>query len=137
MPDEANDEYSRRASNLVLDYLRNHAKQGQLDPKLLEELGRTPEQVKKLMERLEKYQADAAKDPNLLSPEEAARMREFEESVRRQRLQAATFERSTTGTRKDPRAVFQGDRGKVPPEYREQYEAYLRSVLQDSEPRAE
>lgn len=135
-PDEANEAYARKATNLVLDYLREQSQQGELDPKLLEDLGRTPEEMKKLMSRLEELRDSSNKSPEALSPEEAERLRAFEESVRRQRIDQATFKRGSTGTRTDPRAVFQRDRAPVPPEYEELYKAFVESV-QGQRPRSD
>jgi hypothetical protein len=81
------------------------------------------------MSRLEKYRDASAKSPDALSPEEAAERRRFEELMRRQRVEQS-FERGAIGTETDPRAVFQRDRGRIPPEYREQYEAFVKSLQQ-------
>jgi hypothetical protein len=124
--DAANLEHARKATNLVLTRLKEQLERGEVDQKLLDELGWKD---RKDLERLVKFLDQGLnnrEDDN--SPEALAREQQFEELLKSLRLGNETGSRSGgAGTTRRVRAV--GDRNvPVPPEYRKIFESYTRSL---------
>lgn len=123
--DEADLEAAKKATNLVLRKLEDEISRGEVDQKLLEELGWTEEQIRRFTERLKK-----SLEPRELPDDAAARarQRQFEETLKSLNFQSRGTKRSGETIKK--RATEEvGPRRTAPPaEYREYYEAFTRSL---------
>jgi len=130
--DEANLEFARKASNLVLQRLKGQLERGEVDQELLDELGwKDKQDVEKLVKYLEKG-LNARDDDS--SPEAIARRLQFEETLKSLRLGNETGRRE--GGEGRTRAIRQMNTRNVPvpPEYRKLYESYTRSLSKQGDP---
>ena len=124
--DEANLEYAKQASNLVLQKLKKDQARGEVDPKLLEELGWTKEDLARFTKRLEEQLQQTPSEED--SPAATAQRLQFEEMLKTIGLSGKTQKR-TYDPSKTSRVGEVGARNiPVPREYRELYEAYTRSL---------
>ncbi len=124
-PEAPNLEFTKRAVNLVLRRLEKDLQRGKVDRKLLEELGWTEQDVRRFVERI-REQLRASEHAQ--TPEELARKRQFEEMLRQLSLRTRGAQRRDAGVRKRQIENIQSRRAPVPPEYRELYEAFTRSL---------
>lgn len=124
-PDEANLDYNRRAAELVLQRLKDDLNNDTVDPKLLEELGWTPEQLARFTERLAKQLEKPADE---LSPLDEARRKQFEETLKSLNLKDGTAQRS--GEKSPQRELEQtgARRAPVPQDYKAAAEAFTKSL---------
>lgn len=124
-PEAANLEDARKATNLVLKKLKGDLERGEVDAELLKELGWTKERMTQFVQRLEKQLQDTGEDN---SPEAVARRLQFEETLKNQQLSTQT--KARRGEKKHERRTLSTDGRSVtvPPDYREQWEAYSRSL---------
>lgn len=128
--DEANLDYARQATDLVLEYLKDQ--KNQRDGDLLDKLGWSPEDLEKFRQRWEQMKRDAGRN----DPVGVSAQRELDEVLRslgltptRDRLQAARSRNDSIQVRNT------GRRSKPPASYRERYERFLKSISnQDSSP---
>jgi hypothetical protein len=125
--EEANLDYGKEAADLVLRRLEKDLKRGEVDENLLKELGWTQEDTRRFAERLRNRLEPATSDA---TPQERARRRQFEETLKSLNLKSVGSKRTGEGVRRsgDPAGSFGGKRLPVPPEYREAYDAYTRSL---------
>ncbi len=133
--EQANLEFARKATNLVLNRLKDQLSRGEVDQELLDELGwKDRKDVEKLVNFLDKG-LNGGDDDN--SPEAIARRLQFEETLKSLRLGNASGRRAggSGTTRQVPQ--YQGKNIPVPPEYRKQYESYTRSLSKQSEAAAD
>ena len=127
IPDEANLEYAQKATDLALDYLRHKP----ADPELLDRLGWTAEELKAFQDRWESMRRQTQQAG---APGQQARQQLADQlqglGLRPDRGQ---IRRSRAG--KEARQVLRqsGADGAIPPEYREQYRAFLKSVAPTEE----
>ncbi|MGE5195327.1 MAG: hypothetical protein ACM3U2_22770 [Deltaproteobacteria bacterium] len=132
--DEANLEHARKATNLVLTRLKEQLDRGEVDQKLLEELGWKD---RKDLDRLVKFLDQGLNnrdDDN--SPDALARKQQFEEVLKSLRLGNETGSRSGgAGTTRRIHALDTRN-VPVPPEYRRLYESYTRSLSKNPDPAA-
>jgi collagen type III alpha len=122
---QANLDYAKKATNLVLDRLEGQLKRGKIDKKIEEEMGWDKDQVRRFVERMRK-EAQAAEDPN--APGSEARRAQFEETLRAMGGPSATRRHSNQSLPKSNDNEIGGTRSQAPPEYRDLYEAYTRSL---------
>lgn len=123
--EKANEEFARKASNLVLKKLRKELDRGEVDQQLLDELGWTKEDMEKFVKRLESQLQDPGEDD---SPEAAARRRQFEETLKTLGLSAKTRKRAVASG-KTTRVNEIGTRKVAPPpEYQELFEEYTKEL---------
>ena len=123
--EKANEEFARKASNLVLKKLRKDLDRGEVDQNLLDELGWKQEDMERFVQRLEKQLADTNDDT---SPESVARRRQFEETLKTLGLSSKTKLRKAAGG-KPTRVNELGDRKIAPPpEYQELFEEYTKDL---------
>lgn len=123
--EKANEEFARKASNLVLKKLRKDLDRGEVDQQLLDELGWTKEDMEKFVKRLEQQLQDPGEDD---SPEAAARRRQFEETLKTLGLSAKTKKRAVASG-KTTRVNEIGTRKIAPPpEYQELFEEYTKEL---------
>lgn len=116
---------AKQAADLVLKKLENDLERGEVDEKLLKELGWTEEQMRAFADRMRR-QLEAER--NELTPEEQIKQRQFEEMLKSIDFDNRGAERSGAG---QPIRPVQGiGRGKrTPPlEYKPAFEQFLREV---------
>lgn len=124
-PDKANLEYTKKAAELVLKRLEDQLDRGDVDDELLRELGWTKGDLERFTERL---RDQLYEEPGELTPESAARQRQFEETLRSFEIDAPGTRRADTYDRKQSRGGAAVRRIPVPAQYRERFEAFTRSV---------
>ena len=125
--DEAHLEDARKAADLVLTRLHRELKRGEVDRQLLEDLGWTEADLRRFAQRL-RNNLQADRQPSDDSPESLARRKQFEEMLRSMNLKSrGTFRRGRSD--RDDTIDGTGPRqSQPPPEYRETFRAYKRSL---------
>lgn len=121
-----NPEYARRSTDLVLDALKNQRETP--DPELLDELGWTADQYRRFIDRWEQAR-------RLADSGDAAAQRDFEESLRSLGLRPPqTNQTRKLESRSDDLGTLRdaGSRVPPPPQFREAFEAFRRTVNQPS-----
>jgi hypothetical protein len=114
--DAANLEYARQATDLVLDYLADQ--QDKPDPRLLEKLNWTPEELRQFLSNWRRFKQDAR---------EEAGQRKVEDRLRGLGLQPREGKLREGGTGSEQRLGGLSESGAqvpAPPEYREQFDAF-------------
>ncbi|MFO0917080.1 MAG: hypothetical protein U0872_02055 [Planctomycetaceae bacterium] len=130
-PEEANLEYNRQAAELVLQRVRDDLNNDRVDPKLLDDLGWTPDQLKRFTDRLAKQLEKSAGE---LTPQDEARRRQFEEMLKSLDLKSGGAKRS--GENSPNREIDQSGvrRAPVPQDYKASWEAFTRSLSKANRP---
>ncbi|MBI5761639.1 MAG: hypothetical protein HZA46_24280 [Planctomycetales bacterium] len=123
--EQANLDYARKATNLVLQRLKEQLERGDVDQQLLDELGWTKEDAEKFAKRLEQ-QLNAPRDTT--SPEAEARQKQFEELLKSLTVNSSTFRREGDAKRQRRTQQNETRRLTLPPEYRELGEAYTKGL---------
>ncbi len=121
---EADLEAAKKATNLVLRKIRDDMKRGEVDQKLLDELGWTENEMKKFLERMQ----NSLQPTDLDSPAARARQRQFEETLKSLNLKSSASRRSGEAIKKRATEEIGPRRTPTPAEYREYYEAFTRSL---------
>ena len=124
-PEEANEEFNKEAANLVLKRLKKNLERGEVDQELLDDLGWTPEQLEKFVDRMQK---ELEAKPDDASPQEKARQRQFEEMLKNLNLSEKTQRRDDTNKEKQGGEGIGSVRRPPPPEYRELFESYTKGL---------
>ncbi|MFN0198050.1 MAG: hypothetical protein ACKVT0_14990 [Planctomycetaceae bacterium] len=124
--EEANLEDKEKAVNLVLKQLEDQLKRGDVDPQLLKELGWTEEQMHKFVERLQQQMQQI--DDESQKPEDVARRIQFEEMLKNLDATGQAQKRTGENVKKTIGNEIGPRRLDVPPEFREAYEAYTKSL---------
>ncbi len=121
--DDANLEYARKQTDLVLDKLADQMKKKRVDEGLLKDLGWSEADLKKFIERWQQRKAAAEKNDEA---GETAR-RELDDALRSLGLRRGELEQNAV--RKDTlRDLREGYRGPVPTEYKDRLRAYNQGV---------
>ena len=117
---EANQAYARKATDLALEYLKNQRENP--DPKLLKELGWTPEELNAFVNRWEALKRDAKENP--------ARRQELDSTLESLGLRPARDIKRRTTTRSDGAGGNQdaGNRSAPPASYQDQINAFRKGV---------
>ena len=123
--EEANPEFTKEAANLVLKRLKDELARGEVDQELLDELGWTPEQMKKFADRMQQQLEDKGEDNSLKAQ---AQRRQFEEMLRNLDVTSKTQRRNDTNKDKQVGEGVGTVRRPPPPEYREWVESYTKSL---------
>lgn len=120
--DEANLEYTRKQTDLVLDKLDDQLDKGDVDEQMLDELGWSEDDLRKFVNRWRKLRADAER-PGAASAQE-------ELDARLRSLGGSLGPKSGTTKRKqdDFRDLREGYQNKVPLKYRDRLKAYTEGV---------
>ncbi len=126
---QANLDYAKKATDLVLEHLEDQLKRGQVDKKVEEELGWTKDQVRQFVERMRR-QSQAADDPT--SPAAEARRLQFEETLKSLNLHSPAKARSSQAVPKTNDAEIESKRSIPPPEYRDIYNAFTKSLAKQA-----
>lgn len=123
--DAANEQYAREATELAIRRLKDQLQRDQVDQKLLDELGWDADRLKKFVDQMERALRDPGEDQ---SPAAVQRRRQFQTTLENLKLPQAEGTRKGTSTR-TTRAQETGGRFlEPPPEYRDQFEAYTKSL---------
>jgi hypothetical protein len=125
--DDPNIEYAKKATDLALEYLKDQ--QTQPDQELLDRLGWTQEDVQKFVQRWEQMKREAAGRDNRAQP---AR-RQLDDALRSLGLGPGSDRLRQGEGRKDGMRGMResGSRTRLPAEYRDLYDAYLRSAARN------
>lgn len=130
LADDPNLEYSRKATDLVLDYLENQLKQDELSREVQEQLpGWTKDDIQQLVDRA-RTREEAAKG----GPESSAAKKEFEDWLRSLGLKKNSGRGVTqqSGAKDDTQSGLRQTRGaKAPAEYADQVEAYKKGLSRE------
>jgi hypothetical protein len=120
--DAVNMDYARRATDLVLDYLRDQ--RDKPDRELLDDLGWTPDDLRAFLERWEKLKTR--------SREDAGARRELDESLRSLGLTPAPDrKRAGSAASDDVRGMREsGIQSAPPPSYQEQFRQFMKGAGQ-------
>ena len=129
---EANLEYARKATDLILNRLQGQLSRGKVDESLLKELGWTKDEVRRFVERMRR-QAQSEQGGN--TPADEARRLQWEETLRSLELKQSPRSRSGIGVKKVGGLEIEGRRSVPPPEFRELYDAYTKSLSNSQTPR--
>jgi hypothetical protein len=124
-------QFNRKAVDLSLRHLENQLKRGEVDKELLEKLGWTEEQARRFAERM-REQLQSTEQPKTAADE--ARRLQFEETLRSLDLRPKTARRTTAKLPKSDASEIQGKRSLPPPEWRQLYNAYTRSLSKQQAP---
>ncbi|MEX0614241.1 MAG: hypothetical protein WD738_18010 [Pirellulales bacterium] len=121
--DEANLEYARKQTDLVVEKLADQLKRQRVDERLLDELGWSEEDLRRFVERWQSRKEAAQRDDQA---GETAR-RDLDEALRSLGLRRGPLRQ---GPLKEDtlRDLREGYRGAVPPEYQEQLRAYNQGI---------
>lgn len=124
--DPANLEYKRRATELVLDKLKDQLDRNQVDPELLKKMNWTQDDLRKFVSRWDKMKAEAKEDAR-----GQERMREALERLNLKRRGVAIEQRSAQG---DDKALREMRWTNPPAEYEEQFRAYTEGAAKSTTP---
>jgi hypothetical protein len=121
--DEANLEYARKQTDLVLDKLSDKLNNKEVDDELLNDLGWSEEDLRRFVERWQQRKDAAQRNDQTSEPAQ----RELDEALRSLGLRPGTLQQSI---QKDDRQrdMREGFRGPVPARYRDQLQRYNRGV---------
>jgi hypothetical protein len=121
--DAANLEYARKATQLALEYLQDQ--QQNPDGKLLDDLGWSPEQLRRFTQRWEQLQRDGQRPGN----EGDQSRKELDDVLRGLGLQLGADRSRGAGDRNDAAGGTsdRGTRTRPPSEYLDPYKAYLKN----------
>ena len=108
----------------MLKNLERELERGEVDEKLLDELGWSNQEMRNFTERL-KRQLHKEKSVSE-TPQETALRRQFEEMLKSLDLHSAGKKREGSRIRKRTADTIGPRRGPVPAEYRDDFEAYTR-----------
>ncbi|MDX1962503.1 MAG: hypothetical protein SFX18_05075 [Pirellulales bacterium] len=123
--DAANLEYSQKATDLMLDRLKKQLDKKQVDQKLLDELGWTPDDLQKFVNRWEQMRKAAQND----DPAGKAAQQKLQEKLRSLGLRPPQATRAGDSKSDDTaRGNRESRKTAPPPEYRELYKAYQKGA---------
>lgn len=130
--EEANLEFKRQASELVLKKLQDGLERGDVDPEMLEKLGWTEEELRRFADRLGKYLKESRSGEE--TPESLARRLQFEEMLKG--LDVNKKGASRSGQNSPQREVNQIEtrRGAVPKEYGKAFEKFSKELNRQKKP---
>jgi hypothetical protein len=129
---EANLDYARKATDLILKRLEGQLSRGKVDENVLKELGWTKDEVRRFVERMRRQ---AQKEQGGNTPADEARRLQFEETLRSLDLKQSPKSRSSSGLQKVGGIEMESRRSAPPAEYRELYDAFTKSLSKQSSPR--
>jgi collagen type III alpha len=124
--EDANLEYNRQATELVLQKLKNELERGDVDSDVLEQLGWNQAEMQQFADRLSKYLEESKRAEE--SPEAKARQQQFQEMLKNLDLQKSGSKRSGEKEPKREISQVQSKRTPIPPAYRQVYEKFTRDL---------
>jgi hypothetical protein len=130
--DEANLDYARKQTDLVLDKLADQLNKKDVDDQLLKDLGWTEEDLRRFIERWNQRKEAARRN----DPAGESANRELDEALRSLGLRPGALQQSI---QKDDRQrdLREGFRGPVPAKYRDQLQKYNRGISRAGREEAE
>jgi hypothetical protein len=126
--DKANIEYAKRATDLALDHLRNQLKDDRPDEELLDRLGWSKEDLKKLLARWERLQREA-KQPGPAGTKAKENLQESINSLGWKRP-GQSSRKASISAGDAARSLRESARSAPPQEYIEAFEAFKRRTSQ-------
>jgi collagen type III alpha len=129
---QANVDYARQATDLMLNRLQGQLSRGKVDDKLLKDLGWTKDEVRRFVDRMRR-QLQSEQGGN--SPADEARRLQLLETLKSLDLRQGPKARSGSGLQKVGGDEIARPHSTPPAEYKEQYDAFTRSVGQPTAPR--
>lgn len=123
--EKANEEFARKASNLVLKKLRKDLDRGEVDQAMLDELGWKKDDLERFVNRLERQLQDPGDDN---SPESIANRRQFEETLKSLGLSTKTKKRKAAGGKPTRVNELSDRKSAPPPEFQELFEEYTKDL---------
>lgn len=125
--DEANLEYNRQATELILNRLKKQLDRGEVDEDLLKELGWTPDEMQRFTDRISKSLNESKREAEN-DLESKARQQQFQEMLKSLDLRKTGTQRS--GKAAPKREVEQIDSKRTPPpaNYRSATDKFTRGV---------
>ncbi len=128
--DDANLEYSRKATDLALAYLKDQLAKEKPDKKLLEELKWSREDAARFVAKWEKMKRDA----QTAGPQGDAAKKQLDEALGNLGLrpQGTALRGGDKSETRTP-AVRDARRSEPPPEYRQQYRAFTKGAAKSAE----
>jgi collagen type III alpha len=121
---DANLDYARKATDLILNRLQGQLSRGQVDEKVLKELGWTKDEVRRFVDRMRRQAQGEARN----TPADEARRLQFEETLKSLDLRRPSKSRSGKDLQKMGALEMESHRSTPPAEFRELYNAYTKSV---------
>jgi hypothetical protein len=118
---DANLDYARKATDLILNRLQGQLSRGKVDEKLLKELGWTKDEVRRFVERMRRQ---AQSDPGGNTPADL----QYQETLRSLELKQSPKIRSGAGLKKVGGVEMESRRSVPPAEFKDLYESFLKSV---------
>jgi hypothetical protein len=129
--DEANLEYTRKATDLALEYLKDQLAKENPDKKLLEELKWTREDAARFVAKWEKMKRDAQS----AGPQGDAAKKQLDEALSNLGLRPhGTALRGGEKSETHTPTVRDARRSEPPPEYRQQYRAFTKGAAKSANP---
>ncbi len=128
--DEPNLEDKLKATNLVLKKLKDELERGEVDDEFLKQLGWTPDDMKRFVDRLDKQMQSQKSD----TPAEQARRRQFEEMLKSLDLRSSGTRRDDKNQTKRSTSDFSDKRAPVPLEYKDALERYSKELSKQKKP---
>ena len=121
--DEANLDYARRQTDLVIEKLAEQLREDRVDSELLDRLGWSQEDLARFVKRWQNLQQAARQDKA-----DGKHRQELDTALRSLGLRRQLRRRSLDARKDNLRDVNEAFRGTVPLEYQEQLRAYLRGI---------
>jgi hypothetical protein len=119
--DEANLDYAREQTNLMLETLDEQLARQQVDPEMLDDLGWTPEQLKDFVSRWQQRKQAAAQGDDKAQVE-------LDQALRSIGLKPGNVSGATNRTTDNDRNLTDGYRRNVPAKYRDRMKWYTEGL---------
>ncbi|MDB5346952.1 MAG: hypothetical protein JWP89_5329 [Schlesneria sp.] len=124
--EEANLEYKKQATELVLKRLQDELERGEVDPELLEKLGWTKDELRRFSDRLNKALAESKSGDE--TPESQSRRQQFEEMLKGLDVNKSGTKRSGENSPQREVNQIESRHSTVPKAYRAASEKLSRDV---------
>lgn len=124
--EEANLEYKKQATELVLKRLQDELERGEVDPELLEKLGWTKDELRRFSDRLNKALAESKSGDE--TPESLSRRQQFEEMLKGLDVNKSGTKRSGENSPQREVNQIESRHSTVPKAYRAASEKLSREV---------
>jgi collagen type III alpha len=124
--EEANLEYKKQATELVLKRLQDELERGEVDPELLEKLGWTKDELRRFSDRLNKALAESKSGDE--TPESLSRRQQFEEMLKGLDVNKSGTKRSGENSPQREVNQIESRHSTVPKAYRAASEKLSRDV---------
>ncbi len=125
VPEQENLDDLRQATDLALKRLEEELDRGEVDEKLLDDMGWNADDARNFVDRLRKQMQQNQDRPEA---ENQARKLQFEEMLKNLKIGPNAEKRSGDGVKNRPSLETEQRRIVPPPEYREAYDAFTRSL---------